>query len=73
MRTNGEPQLVSVNQAAEMLNLRPGTIRSWYRAGKLSRVRVGKKAIRILASEVRRIISDGFAPARKPHAGQTDG
>jgi excisionase family DNA binding protein len=67
-RRRAEPQLVSVNQAAEMLNLRPGTIRSWYRAGKLSRIRIGKKAIRIPASEVRRIISDGLAPAREARA-----
>jgi len=63
-----ERQRLSVDAAAVMLNLRPGTILSWYRAGKLARVRVGKKAIRIPTSEVRRIISAGFAPAREAHA-----
>ena len=61
----GEQQLLSVVEAAEALNLRPGTIRSWYRAGKLAHVRVGKKTIRIPASEILRIISAGFAPSKE--------
>lgn len=61
-------RLVTVNQAATMLGLRPGTIRAWYYQRRLSRVRVGKRAIRIPLLEVQRILREGITSTEKTPA-----
>jgi excisionase family DNA binding protein len=58
-------EMLRVEQVAERLNIKPSTVRAWLLRRVLSRVRVSKRAIRIPASEVERIISQGFVPARE--------
>ena len=67
-RHGNKLDLLTVNEFAVALSIRPATVRSWYRAGRLSRVRVGRRAIRIPTSELARLIADGFAPAREAQA-----
>jgi excisionase family DNA binding protein len=59
-----EQQLLTVSKAAERLAMKESTIRAWLLARRLSRVRVGRRAVRIPASEVERIIAEGTVPAR---------
>jgi excisionase family DNA binding protein len=51
-------KLLTVRQAAEMLQLSPLTIRAWIRKGKLRAVYLGSDAAgyRVPASEIERII-----------------
>jgi excisionase family DNA binding protein len=51
-------KLLTVRQAAEMLQLSPLTIRAWIRRGKLRAVYLGSDAAgyRVPASEIERII-----------------
>jgi excisionase family DNA binding protein len=57
-----EQRLLTIAEAARMLALRPGTLRSWCYQRRLSRVRVGKRSVRIPLSEIRRIIAEGTEP-----------
>jgi len=59
-------KLLTVAEAAKFLALRPGTIRAWCYQRRLGRVRVGRRAVRIPASEVRRIIREGSELPTKP-------
>jgi excisionase family DNA binding protein len=56
-------KLLTGAQVAEMLGLKPVTIRQWIAKRKLGSVRVGDRAIRIPASEVEKLIERGFVPA----------
>jgi excisionase family DNA binding protein len=56
-------KLLTGVQVAEMLALKPVTIRQWIAKRKLASVRVGERAIRIPASEVVKLIERGFIPA----------
>ncbi len=55
--------LLTGAQVAEMLGLKPVTIRQWIAKRKLASVKVGDRAVRIPASEVEKIIERGFIPA----------
>ena len=71
MKTEEQMQstrLVTVNQAATILGLQPGTIRAWYYQRRLSRVRVGRRAIRIPLLEVQRILREGITATEKTPA-----
>ena len=57
-------QLLRVSEAAELLAVKESTIRAWLLARRLSRVRVGRRAVRIPAAEVQRLIVEGTIPAR---------
>lgn len=57
-------RLLKIPAAAEVLNLRPKTLRAWMAARRIGYIRVGG-AIRIPASEVQRIIAEGKVPARQ--------
>jgi len=63
-------RLLTVTQAAEALNLKPSTVRAWLLARRLARVRVGRRAVRIPASEIDRIVAEGTIPAREAHDGR---
>ena len=59
-----QPQLLTVREVAQYLNLRESTIRAWLLRRRVAYVRVGKRAVRIFASEVDRVIAEGIVPAR---------
>ncbi|MHB1933707.1 MAG: helix-turn-helix transcriptional regulator [Leptospirillum sp.] len=54
-------RLYRVPEAARRLNIQPGTMRRWIFDKKIAVVRVGTRAVRIPASEIERIISEGTA------------
>lgn len=56
-----EERLVTVKQAAELLQLRPATIRTWIRQGKIRAVYLGSDAAgyRIPMSEIERLLERG--------------
>ena len=56
-------KLLTGAQVAEMLGLKPVTIRQWIAKRKLASVKVGDRAVRIPVSEVEKIIERGFIPA----------
>jgi len=56
--------LLTVREAAKALAVRPGTIRAWCYQRRLARVRVGRRAVSIPVSEVRRIIREGSTTAQ---------
>ncbi len=41
-KTTSEDRLHSAESAAELLGIRPSTIRSWWTLGKLHRVKIGR-------------------------------
>jgi excisionase family DNA binding protein len=52
----------TVNQTAEELGLSPATLRAWIRERRIGFIRLGR-AVRIPASEIRRLIERGTVPA----------
>lgn len=63
---NREGQLLlTIPEAAARLALKESTVRAWLLARRLSKVRVGRRAVRVPASEIDRIIAEGFIPARE--------
>ncbi|HEY4739909.1 MAG TPA: helix-turn-helix domain-containing protein [Candidatus Acidoferrales bacterium] len=59
------PELLRVTEVAERLGLRASTIRAWILHRRIEAVRVGRRAIRISAAEVARIIVEGTISARR--------
>jgi excisionase family DNA binding protein len=64
-------QPVTVREAAEELGLSPATIRAWIRRRKIGYVRLGR-AVRIPASEMRRIVERGTVHAVPQEAHEED-
>ncbi len=62
----GNGRLLRVSEAAELLAVRESTIRAWLLTRRLAKVRLGRRAVRIPATEVERIIAEGTVPAREP-------
>lgn len=58
-------QLLTVKEVAQRLALREATIRAWLLARRIASVRVGRRAVRIPSSEIDRILTGGFVPARE--------
>ena len=58
-------QLLRVEEAAALLNMKPSTIRAWLLRRKLSKVRIGERSVRIPREEVERLIAEGSVPARE--------
>ena len=58
--------LLTVEEAAQRLGLRPTTVRDWLWRRKIEHIRVGERAIRIRESVVEEIIARGTVPARRP-------
>lgn len=54
---------LTCRQAAQALGISEHTIRSWIASREISFVRVGKRAIRIMPTEVKRLLRDGLVPA----------
>jgi excisionase family DNA binding protein len=57
-----ETKLLTLEQAAERLGLKPVTLRMWASARKIARVKIGR-AVRVPESEIARIIERGLIPA----------
>jgi excisionase family DNA binding protein len=57
-------ELLRVDDFAARLNIKPSTVRAWILRRRITKVRLGSRAVRIPASEVSRLISEGLIPAR---------
>ncbi len=57
--------LLRVEQAAELLNVKPSTIRAWLLRRKLPKVRVGARAVRIPRDSLEKMIAENTVPARE--------
>lgn len=55
-------RLLDAESAAELLSVRPSTIRWWWTIGKLHRVKIGRLT-RVRESEVLALIKNEIAPA----------
>ena len=65
MNRDETDKLLRPEEVADWLGLRVPTIRSWILHRRIEVVRVGRRAIRIPASVVRKIIESGTIPARE--------
>jgi excisionase family DNA binding protein len=52
----------TVRETAEELGLSPATLRAWIRERRIGYIRLGR-AVRVPASEIRRLIERGTVPA----------
>ena len=57
-------QLLTVVQFATVLNVTPACVRRWLLEKRIASVKVGRRLIRIPASEAQRIMEEGIRPAR---------
>ncbi|MGO9057298.1 MAG: helix-turn-helix domain-containing protein [Candidatus Binataceae bacterium] len=71
LKYDGE-KLLSAAQVAEMLGVRPVTVRAWLARRLLASVKVGERAVRIPQSEVARLVARGYTPARPERAGDSE-
>ena len=55
-----EPLFYTINEAAELLNCAPITVRMWLIEERIPFIRFGPRAIRIRAEDMKRIINEGF-------------
>ena len=58
------PRLFTVDEFARELKITGGCVRRWVLLRRISTVRVGR-LVRVPTSELERIVSDGFCPARQ--------
>jgi excisionase family DNA binding protein len=58
-------QLLTVQEAADLLGLKVATIRAWLLRRKLPRVNCGR-AVRIPAEAIEKFIAENTIPARQP-------
>jgi len=58
-------RLLTVDQVADTLGLKPSTIRKLVWQRRIPIVRPTKRAVRIKESDVERIISSGYRPLRE--------
>lgn len=49
--------LLTINQAAERLNVTHGCVRAWVRDGRLPAVRVGTRALRVRPEDLDRVVT----------------
>jgi excisionase family DNA binding protein len=57
--------LLRVNEATALLNIKPATVRAWIQQRKLAFVRLSARAVRLRRADVEKIISQGFVGARQ--------
>lgn len=58
-------QLLTVPEAAARLSLKESTVRAWILKRRITHVRVGRRAVRIPESEIRRLVAEGTIPAKE--------
>jgi excisionase family DNA binding protein len=56
-------KLYRVPEAADLLAVKPATIRKWILLRTIGVVHLSRRAVRVPASEITRIVSTGFVPA----------
>jgi len=56
-------KLMTVQETAEALRIKPATVRAWVLRRKINSFRIGR-AVRISAEEIDRILQEGLRPAR---------
>ena len=59
-----EETLLTAAEFARRMNIKEATVRSWLLRGKLAKVKIGTRLVRIPSTEVDRVICEGFVPAR---------
>ncbi|RXS93686.1 helix-turn-helix domain-containing protein [Silvibacterium dinghuense] len=57
-------ELLAVEQAAVRLAIKPKTLRNWIGERRISVYRVGR-CVRVAASEIERVLEEGFVPAHR--------
>lgn len=60
-------RLLTVDQAADRLGLKPSTIRAWILRRKIGFTKVGAKTVRVPETEVDRLAQAGFVPPAPEH------
>ena len=65
MQKGNSTELLAVPDVARRLAVKECTVRAWLLARRIAKVRVGRRAIRVPAEEIDRIIREGFIPARE--------
>jgi excisionase family DNA binding protein len=63
--SSGAERLLTNDEVAERLKVRPSTIPRWIRQGRLAAVRFGRRTLRVPESEVEKFIARGFIPASR--------
>jgi len=61
-------KLLKVDQAAELLNIRPSTLRSWLLKRRISSHRIGR-SVRISSEEIEKLLRESQVPAKEPTKG----
>ncbi len=69
MHKDIEEKLLKADEVAQILGVKVSTIRAWLLARRISKIRVGRRSIRVPSSEIQRIIDEGFVPARTREGG----
>lgn len=71
---NDDPVL-KVSEVAERLRINPATVRIWLKSGRLKGTYLGSDKVgwRIPASEVQRVLSEGFSGDGPRGAGSAEG
>lgn len=65
MKPKAPERLLRVSESAAELAVKESTIRAWILSRRIGVVRVGRRAIRIPASEIAKLIEAGRIPARE--------
>jgi excisionase family DNA binding protein len=61
-KSEAQPRVVGINEAARLLNLRPSTIRAYVARRKIASVRIGRRVL-IPVEAINEIIIRGLTPA----------
>lgn len=62
-------QLLTIQEAAQRLHLRPKTLRRWIALRKIEFIKTGERAVRISSAEIDLVIETGRVPRRSPGQG----
>lgn len=59
VRSDLDPQLVTIAEAAALLSVAPMTLRKWYAEGRLPVVKLGR-AVRVRLADIEKIVQMGL-------------
>lgn len=65
--TNQHDEMLSIEQSAARLGIKPVTLRAWIAARRIGRVKLGRRVL-VPAREISRLIEENFIPARPDRA-----